>query len=64
MDKLTESNITTLSNAVELANEVVCKVIGEEVANTLNGQRVSSAHRKDAIAARMQKVLVTKSGVL
>jgi hypothetical protein len=64
MDNLTDSNITTLSNAIELAGEVISKVVGEEVANTLHGERVSNAQIKDAVAARMQSVLVNKSGVL
>lgn len=64
MDKNTETNLTTLSNAVELGASIIDKVIGEEVSNTVNGVRIKKQEIKDAIAARMQTSLSKKTGVL
>jgi hypothetical protein len=64
MDPITKANLTTLAHANEMATQVILKVAGEEVANTLHGEFVNADQIRDAVAAKMQSALVRKSGVL
>lgn len=57
--EITETNLTTLAHANELASKVITKVAGEEVATTINGEILSNNQLKHAVAAKMQSCLLT-----
>jgi len=58
-----EANLKTLSNAIELAANVINSVTGEAIANTVNGEVLSFSQLKQAIAAKMQANLQPGEGV-
>ena len=64
MNKVTETNLKTLANAAELATNVIMKVAGEAVSNTVNGQRLPAPELKNAVVAKMQNQLSKMNGVI
>lgn len=57
-----DTNLAVLVNAVELGSQVVEAVAGNAIANTIGGQRLSSAYLKEAVAARIQSALTPSTG--
>lgn len=53
-------NAVVLSNAVELSAQVIMKVAGHEVANTVGGELMAADALNGAIAAKLQSTLKKK----
>lgn len=53
-------NANVLANAVELSSQVIMRVAGNEVANTVNGELMARSALAAAIAARLQSTLKRK----
>lgn len=53
MKVFSKTTVITLSNAVELTNSIVSKVMGKEVANTLNGSIVNRNTLNQIVSARI-----------
>ena len=47
------STVVTLANAISLSTGIVKEISGTEVANTLNGSRLSRAALSDLISSRI-----------
>ena len=62
MSKVIKHNLTTLANANELAVKIIMGVSGEAVANTVNGELLTTSDLRDAVAAKMQATLTKKFG--
>lgn len=58
-----DSNLAVLSNALDLGACVVMSIAGNDIANTVDGKPVQPQYLQQAIAARMQAALSTKTGV-
>lgn len=56
------ANATVLANATELSAQVVMKVAGSAIANTVGGVLMTPASLREAIVAKIQTAL-TKRGV-
>lgn len=50
-------NLAVLSNAAELATQIILNVAGNDAANTYQGETITDAFVGDAVAARMQAKL-------
>jgi hypothetical protein len=61
--ELTNTNLKTLTHAVELAAKVISKVTGEAIATTVNGEILTHNQIKQAVAAKMQAGLQLSNGV-
>lgn len=59
---LETDNAVVLSNAVELASQIVMRVAGQDISNTFGGETVTPAALRGALTARIQFYL-SKKGV-
>ncbi len=57
MSKTSETNLKTLSHAIELATKVIENVASDAVANTVDGKQMASREIQHAVAAKMQSTL-------
>jgi hypothetical protein len=57
-----DSNLAVVTNAVELASQVVQKIAGNDIANTINGKLVNSAFLQESVAAGIQANLTPTTG--
>ena len=58
-----EGNLAVLTNVVELAAQVVMKIAGNEISNTVDGKAITPAFLKEAMIAKAQSVISTQMGV-
>lgn len=54
---LLEGNAMVLTNINELAAQVMTKIMGNHIANTIDGKPVTGPEMRAAIAARQKSVL-------
>lgn len=54
------TSANTMANAVELSTQVIMKVAGHEVANTVNGELLTPRSLNEAVAARINARLQKK----
>lgn len=60
--RLMETNLPVLSNAVELVSDIVHSVAGNDVSNTLNGEPLTRTALSGVVAARFQGLLAPSMG--
>lgn len=60
--RLLETNVPVLTNAVEMASQIVNRVAGNEISNTIGGEAVTPSYLNAAVAARMQSLLAPSTG--
>ena len=46
-----DSNLAVVTNAVELTSQVISKIAGNDIANTIDGKLVTSAILQESVAA-------------
>jgi hypothetical protein len=56
-EQVQENNLMVLTNVCELAAAVMQKVMGNNIANTLEGKMVTPVQMRQALAARAQACL-------
>lgn len=56
------ANLAAVTNVIAVVSETVGRVAGNAIANTVNGETVSSKFLEQAVAARAQSAINTKSG--
>lgn len=57
-----DSNLAVTTNAIEMTVEVVKLIAGNDIANTINGQLVTSAFLQETVAAGIQANLTPTTG--
>lgn len=60
VDHRPTQNANVLANAVELSTQVIMRVAGNEVANTIGGELMAPTALNSAIAAKLQSTLKKK----
>ena len=60
VDQYSVKNTTVLANAVELSSQVIMKVAGNEVANSVGGETITPPALGNAVLAKMQSCLKKK----
>jgi hypothetical protein len=53
-NELLTDNLSVLAHAVELSTKIICKVAGNDAADTVAGASITEASVSDAVAARLQ----------
>lgn len=64
MTTTVQANLTALAHATELATNVILKVAGDSVANTVNGVAMPTSDLKSAVVAQIQITLTQTTGVV
>lgn len=62
-EKLKLDNAVVLANAVELTSQVIMRIAGNDIANTVRGERVTPLTLRSAVAAKLQTCLARKGVV-
>ncbi len=57
MKTLSEHTVITVSNAIELAAQVLNRVAGEEVADTINGTKINQSALHEIVSSQINKNL-------
>lgn len=53
-EKALQSNMLTLTHAVELTESVIMEIAGEDISNTIDGKLVRPQDLADAVTANIQ----------
>jgi hypothetical protein len=56
--EVASDNLAVLTNAAELSAEIIKRIAGNAIANTVDGKPISDVYLKDAIASRMHSKVV------
>lgn len=59
MSKTIDTNVQTLSQAIELATKVVENVAGDAISNTINGEVATGKEIQRTVAAKLQGAFLT-----